>query len=60
MAAVGPQMLPPALRQELVEIGMRMDARMHVAINDTQPVFGGDFFCKNGTVDDITHAILLG
>jgi hypothetical protein len=46
--------------EHLVEVGMRMDARMHVAINDAQPVFGGDFFRKNGTVDDITHAILLG
>ena len=37
MAAIGLQMLLPALRQELVEIGMRMDARMNIAIDDAQP-----------------------
>jgi hypothetical protein len=36
-----------------------MNARMHVAIDDPQPVLGGDFLFENGAVDDITHAILL-
>ena len=34
MAAIGAQMLLPAFWQELLDIGMRMDARMHVAIDD--------------------------
>ena len=52
-------MLLPALWQELIEIGMRMEARMHVAIDDAQPAFGGGFLCEDGAVDDVTHAILL-
>jgi hypothetical protein len=38
---------------------MRMDARMHVAIDDAQAAFGGGFLGEDGAVDDITHAILL-
>ena len=59
MAAIGAQVLLPALWQELLDIGMRMDARMHIAIDDTQPAFGGFFLGEDGAVDDITHAILL-
>ena len=59
MAAIGAQMLLPALRHELLDIGMGVDARMHVAIDDAQPALGGLFLGENGAVDDITHAILL-
>src|SRR5690349_24008216 len=59
MIAVGLQMLLPALRQEFIEIGARPQARMDVAIDNAQPRCGGGFLFKNGTVDDITHAILL-
>src|SRR5438445_12776463 len=59
MAAVGAQMLLPALWQELIEVGMRVDARMHVAIDDAQPALSGGFLGENGAVDDIIHAILL-
>ena len=59
MAAVGVQMLLPALWQELIEVGMRMDARMHVAIDDAQAAFRGDFLVQNRAVDDVAHAILL-
>src|ERR1700741_435272 len=59
MAAVGLQVLLPAFRQELVEIGMRMDARMDVAIDDAQPRCGGLFLFENWTVDDVPHADLL-
>src|SRR4030095_15309210 len=59
MAAIGLQMLLPAFGQELVEIGMRMDARMDVAIDDAQPRRGGLFLFEDWTVDDITHACLL-
>ena len=52
-------MLLPAFWHELLDIGMRMDARMHVAIDDAQPAFGGFFLGEDGAVDDITHAILL-
>ena len=60
MAAIGAKMLLPALRHELLDIGMRMDARMHVAIDDPKAAFGGGFLGEDGAVDDITHAILLG
>src|SRR5205085_2562093 len=59
MAAVGAQMLLPAFWQELIEIGMRVDARMHIAVDDAQPALGGFFLCQDGAVDDVTHAILL-
>jgi hypothetical protein len=52
-------MLLPAFWQELIEVAVRMDARMHVAIDDAQPAPGGFFFGEDGAVDDITHAILL-
>ena len=38
---------------------MRVQARMHVAIDDAQPAFGGGFLGEDGAVDDIAHAILL-
>ena len=38
---------------------MRMNARMHVAIDDAQPAFGGGFLFQNWAVDDVAHAILL-
>ena len=59
MAAVFPEMLLPALGHELVEVAMRMNARMHVAVDDPQPAFGGDFLLKDWAVDDVAHAILL-
>src|SRR6478609_6236733 len=59
MAAISAQVLLPAFRHELLDIGMRMDARMHVAIDDAQPAFGGFFLSEDGAVDDVTHAILL-
>ena len=59
MAAIGAQMLLPAFWQELIEVGMRVDARMHVAIDDAQPALSGGFLGENGAVDDIIHAILL-
>src|SRR5262245_12482766 len=59
MAAVGLQMLLPALGQELVEVGMGMDARMDVAIDDAKPRCGGFFLLQDWTVDDIAHANLL-
>src|SRR5215470_5608996 len=59
MAAIGLQVLLPAFWQELVEIGMRMDARMHIAIDDAQPALGRLFLLQNWTVDDVTHANLL-
>src|SRR6185369_6789110 len=59
MATIGAKMLLPAFRQELIQVAVRMDARMHVAIDDAQPVLGGDFLGEDGAVDDITHAILL-
>ena len=43
MVAVGLQMLLPAFRQELVEVGARTQARMDVAIDDAQPAVGGGF-----------------
>ena len=52
-------MLLPAFRQELIEVAVRMDARMHVAIDDAQPALGGFFLGEDGAVDDVTHAILL-
>ena len=45
--------------QELIEVAVRMDARMHVAIDDAQPAPGGFFLGEDGAVDDVTHAILL-
>jgi hypothetical protein len=60
MIAVGLHMFLPALGQERIEIAARMQARMHVAIDDPQAGFGGRFLVKNRAVDDITHAILLG
>src|SRR5262249_21375940 len=58
MAAISFQMLLPALWQEFVEIGMRMDARMDVAIDDAQPRRSGFFLLQGWTVDDVTHASL--
>src|SRR5262245_10189042 len=59
MAAIGLQVLLPAFGQELVEVRMRMDARMDIAIDDAQPRRGGRFLFEDWTVDDITHANLL-
>src|SRR5262245_25569627 len=59
MAAIGLQVFLPAFWQELVEIGMRMDARVHIAIDDAQPALGRLFLLQNWTVDDVTHANLL-
>src|SRR5829696_261944 len=52
-------MLLPALWQELIEVAMRVDARVHVAIDDAQPALGGFLLGEDGAVDDVTHAILL-
>ncbi len=46
-------------RHELVQVGMRVNARMDIAIDDAQPALGGDFLLKNRAVDDVAHAILL-
>ena len=43
MAAVFLEMLLPAFWHELLDIGIRVDARMHVAIDDAQAAFGGGF-----------------
>ena len=59
MAAIGLQMLLPALGQERIEVGMRMDARMDVAIDDAQPALRGRFLLEYRAVDDVAHAILL-
>src|SRR6266478_6536391 len=59
MIAVGLQVLLPALRQERVEVGARMQARMHVAVDDPQAALGGGSLVKHGAVDDVAHAILL-
>src|ERR1700758_329564 len=59
MIAIGLQMLLPALWQEFVEVGARMQARMDIAIDDAQPRRGGCLFLQNWAVDDVTHAILL-
>ena len=59
MAAIGAKMLLPAFWHELFNIGMRMNARMHVAIDDAQAASRGGFLGEDGAVDDITHAILL-
>src|SRR3981189_2163379 len=59
MAAVGLQMLLPALWQEGIEIAVRVNARMDIAVDDAQPRRGGLFLLEDGAVDDITHASLL-
>ena len=59
MVAVGLQMLLPALRQERIQVGARMQARMDVAIDDAKPALGARFLFEQRAVDDITHAILL-
>ncbi|MGY4340726.1 hypothetical protein ACVWW3_005632 [Bradyrhizobium sp. LM2.9] len=58
MAAIFLQMLLPALGQELVEIVERMQARMHVAIDDAQPGRHRLLVFAQRTVDDFTHANL--
>ena len=58
--AVGLQMFLPAFCQERIEVGARMQAGMHVAVDDPQAGFGGGFLFKHRAVDDVAHAILLG
>ncbi len=52
-------MVLPALGQELIEVAVRMNARMHVAVDDAQPACASYFLFKNRAVDDVAHAILL-
>src|SRR5260221_5836841 len=59
MIAVGFQVLLPAFRQERIEVGARIEARMNIAVDDAQTAVGGGFLFEHGAVDDITHAILL-
>src|SRR5436190_24261022 len=59
MIAVSLQVILPALREEWIEVGARMQARMDVAIDDAEPAVGGGFLFEDGAVDDVTHAILL-
>src|SRR5712675_1830129 len=59
MTAVGLQMLLPAFWQELVEDGMRMQARMHIAVDDAKPGLRGLLLLEQRAVDDVAHAILL-
>src|SRR5262245_29429311 len=59
MVAVGLQVFLPALRQELVEVGARTQARMNVAIDDAQPRGRGRFLLELLAVDDFAHANLL-
>src|SRR5947209_3879663 len=59
MIAIRLQMLLPSPGQEWIEIGARMQAWMHIAIDNTQPGFGRGFLLKHGAVDDVAHAILL-
>src|SRR3954468_14142957 len=58
MAAIFLQMLLPPLWQELVEIVGRMQAWMHIAIDDAQPRSGGLLIFPQRAVDDLTHANL--
>src|SRR5229473_8354121 len=37
-----------------------MQARMHIAVDDAQPVLRRGFRFKQRAVDDVAHAILLG
>src|SRR5260370_39814469 len=60
MIAVGFQMLLPALCQERIEVGARMQAWMNIAVDDAQAAFRGGFRFEQGAVDDVTHAVLLG
>src|SRR5260370_27591780 len=60
MIAVGFQMLLPALCQERIEVGARMQAWMNIAVDDAQAAFRGGFLFEQGVVDDVTHAVLLG
>src|ERR1700744_6423898 len=53
-------MLLPAMAQKRIQIRARMQAWMDIAIDDAQPDLRGRFLFKDGTVDDVTHAILLG
>src|SRR5437764_10760176 len=59
MVVVSLQVILPALREEWIEVGARMQARMDVAIDDAKPAAGGGFLFEDGAVDDVTHAILL-
>src|SRR4051794_15343889 len=59
MIAVSLQVILPALREEWIEVGARMQARMDVAIDDAQPAVRGGFLFEDGAVNDVTHAILL-
>src|SRR5258708_39874348 len=52
-------MLLPAFRQERIEVGARMEARMNIAVDDSKPAFRRGFLFEQRAVDDITHAILL-
>ncbi len=57
--AVGLQVLLPALGKERIEVGTRVQARMHIAVDDSQAALGGSFLFKHRAVDDVAHAILL-
>src|SRR5205085_8758027 len=59
MIAVSLQMFLPALREEWIEVGARMQARMDIAIDDAEPAVRSGFLFEDGAVDDVTHAILL-
>src|SRR5262245_36615222 len=59
MAAIFLQVLLPALRQELVEVAVRVNARMDVAVDDSEPRRCGLLLVEHRAVDDVTHAILL-
>jgi hypothetical protein len=59
MIAVGLEMFLPAPREERIEVGTRMQARMDIAIDDPQAAVGGNFLVQRGAVDDVAHAILL-
>src|SRR5260370_11934235 len=60
MLAVGLQMRLPALCEERIWVGARMQAWMNIAVDDAQAAFRGGFLCEQGAVDDVTHAVLLG
>src|SRR5260370_6705036 len=57
--AGGLQVLLPALGKERIEVGTRVQARMHIAVDDSQAALGGSFLFKHRAVDDVAHAILL-
>src|SRR5215216_7809973 len=59
MIAVSLQVLLPAFWQERIEVGTRMQARMHIAVDDAQAALGGRFLVSQRAVNDVAHAILL-